>query len=187
MQVPESVNRPQFAVEGTPSEQYGGSRRREYAQFDDSDQKVSNVHAASRRAQHQRLSQDLLLTSGFPRLEAATSRLEDIATSVDGSTPLPNGAPATAAAAGAGAAAGVAAAGAVSLPPAPAEPLPRSIEDFDKLIEEDVNAFFTASKKIGGLVEDQAGLGKQGRQHGTDMSFRRKQSSKHLKLRGRTS
>jgi len=41
-------------------------------------------------------------------------------------------------------------------PPAPApEPLPRSIEDFDKLIEEDVAAFVKTSEKIGGLVEEQ--------------------------------
>ena len=39
--------------------------------------------------------------------------------------------------------------------PAPQEPLPRSIEDFDKLIEEEVTAFVTASSKIGGLVEEQ--------------------------------
>ena len=40
--------------------------------------------------------------------------------------------------------------------PASAEPLPSSIEDFDKIIDEDVKAFVTASQKIGGLVEQQA-------------------------------
>jgi adenylyl cyclase-associated protein len=112
-----------------------------------------------------------VLTWIYPRLEAATSRLEDIATSVDGSSPLPNGAPAAVAAAGAGAAAGAAAttSAAPPPPPTPAEPLPRSIEDFDKVIEEDVNAFVTASNKIGGLVEEQARLSWQISSHRADM------------------
>lgn len=40
-------------------------------------------------------------------------------------------------------------------PATPQEPLPKSIEEFDKLIEDDVSAFVTASAKIGGLVEEQ--------------------------------
>lgn len=84
------------------------------------------------------------------RLEAATSRLEDMATSVDASHPetvaainsasisQPEPTPTVA----------------ETAPRAP-EPLPRSIEDFDKLIQEDVQGFVNASEKIGGLVEQQ--------------------------------
>ena len=54
-----------------------------------------------------------------------------------------------------GAVGGAAAGHAAQAPAAPQEPLPRSIEDFDKLIEEDVTAFVTASSEIGGLVEEQ--------------------------------
>lgn len=86
------------------------------------------------------------------RLEAATSRLEDIATTVDGNANLTNGA---AESTQDTAVAATGAAPAAPAPPAPQEPLPRSIEDFDKLIEEDVTAFVTASSKIGGLVEEQ--------------------------------
>lgn len=92
----------------------------------------------------------MLTTSG--RLEAATSRLEDIATSVDGTEPAQNGA--SASAPGTSTAA-VAAVPESAAPPAPTEPLPRSIEEFDELIEGDVAAFVTASSKIGGLVEEQ--------------------------------
>ncbi|RMZ79901.1 hypothetical protein DV738_g2964, partial [Chaetothyriales sp. CBS 135597] len=91
------------------------------------------------------------LTTLIKRLEAATSRLEDIASTVDPSSvraigseaQTPNGA----------IGAGVVAAGAA---PAPAEPLPRSIEDFDALINEDVAAFVAAGEKLGGLPEEQA-------------------------------
>ncbi|KAL9114474.1 MAG: hypothetical protein Q9227_001555 [Pyrenula ochraceoflavens] len=41
-------------------------------------------------------------------------------------------------------------------PPAASEPLPRSIEDFDKLVQEDVRSFVAASSKVGDLVEQQA-------------------------------
>ena len=91
------------------------------------------------------------LTILHRRLEAATSRLEDIATSVDSSHPE------TVAAINA---AGLApetdhAAAATAPTPQPQEPLPRSIEDFDKFIADDVQAFEVASGKLGGLVEQQ--------------------------------
>lgn len=90
------------------------------------------------------------------RLEAATSRLEDMATSVDptarsdATTPTPANisaaVPQTAPAAPA----------APPPPPAPvAEPLPATIEDFDKIIDSEVNKFVQAGEKIGGLVEEQ--------------------------------
>ncbi|KIW22407.1 uncharacterized protein PV07_12295 [Cladophialophora immunda] len=90
------------------------------------------------------------LTTLIKRLEAATSRLEDIATAIDGP--------------GATAANGVvpalsppsASAGTPEQAAAPPEPLPKSVEAFNQIIEEDVVAFVKASEKIGGLVEEQA-------------------------------
>src|SRR5947208_2037450 len=85
------------------------------------------------------------------RLEAATSRLEDMATSVDASHPD------TVAAINSASPAPTLASAVTAQEPAPqpAEPLPRSIEEFDKIIKEDVQGFVTASEKIGGLVEQQ--------------------------------
>jgi hypothetical protein len=97
------------------------------------------------------------LSTLIRRLEAATSRLEDIATSVDSTHPETVAAISTAQATIAENAAAAAAAAAMSAPAAatPSEPLPRSIEDFDKLINDDVKSFVTASEGIGGLVEQQ--------------------------------
>merc|ERR1712000_743923 len=89
------------------------------------------------------------LTTLIKRLEAATSRLEDIATSVDGSLGPTNGVPAAAGAASTEVAATPEAA-------APPEPLPKFVEAFDQIIEEDIVAFVQAAEKIGGLVEQQA-------------------------------
>src|SRR3954451_4992120 len=98
---------------------------------------------------------DARLTMVTRRLEAATSRLEDMATSVDATHP-----DTVAAITSAGAIPGIAPAAtpaptATDPTPPPAEPLPRSIEEFDKIIKEDVQAFVTASEQIGGLVEQQ--------------------------------
>jgi adenylyl cyclase-associated protein len=94
------------------------------------------------------------LSTLIRRLEAATSRLEDIATSVDSTHPETVAAISTAQAT---IAENAAAAAALSAPDAaaPSEPLPRSIEDFDKLINDDVKSFVTESEGIGGLVEQQ--------------------------------
>lgn len=93
------------------------------------------------------------LTNMFDRLEAATSRLEDMATAVD-----PSHAETVTAIHSASANAPPPAESAPAPPPAPApEPVPRSIEDFDTLIEDDVKKFVTASEKIGGLVAEQVG------------------------------
>lgn len=89
------------------------------------------------------------------RLEAATSRLEDIATSVDSTHPETVAAISTAQATIAENAAAAAAAAAPVAAAAPPEPLPRSIEDFDKVINEDVKAFVSASEPVGGLVQQQ--------------------------------
>lgn len=87
------------------------------------------------------------------RLEAATSRLEDMATSVDASHPDTVAAITKASSVPGELAA--AAAAFIETPPPPVQPLPRSVEDFDKIIKEEVQAFVTASEKIGGLVEQQ--------------------------------
>lgn len=85
------------------------------------------------------------LTTLIKRLEAATSRLEDMATSIDSSHPSTVAAIASSA-------------GALTDIPETAAPpvLPPSIADFDKLLEQDVKAFVNASEKVGGLVEQQA-------------------------------
>lgn len=86
------------------------------------------------------------------RLEAATSRLEDMATSVDASHP-----DTVAAINSASTVPGklTAAAAVIEPPPEPVQPLPRSVEGFDKIIKEEVQGFVTASEKIGDLVEQQ--------------------------------
>ena len=93
---------------------------------------------------------ELRLRQMYYRLEAATSRLEDMATSVDASHPET-----VAAITSAGAPQPEPTPTVTEPAPPPAEPLPRTIEDFDKLIHEDVQAFVNASEKIGGLVEQQ--------------------------------
>ena len=96
------------------------------------------------------MQRDTSLTSFFHRLEAATSRLEDMATAVDSSHP------ATIAAITSAQVHAAETNPAATATPAPTpEPLPHSIEDFDKIIEIDVKAFVTASETIGGLVEEQ--------------------------------
>ncbi|KAL4795654.1 adenylate cyclase associated N terminal-domain-containing protein [Aspergillus venezuelensis] len=91
------------------------------------------------------------LTTLIKRLEAATSRLEDMAVCLDEhggqkapestAAPVPQNvqqpAPATPAATA-------------------AAPLPPQIEDFDKLISNDVGNFVELGKKIGGLVAEQS-------------------------------
>lgn len=99
------------------------------------------------------------------RLEAATSRLEDIATS---SIELPQGVPAlhqsVASPQSASTPTSSTPATATPAPPpasapkaAPAEPLPESVEEFDAFINTTVLKFAKASKELGGLVAEQAG------------------------------
>ena len=84
------------------------------------------------------------------RLEAATSRLEDMAAPLDG-TPQPN----------ANAAASIKSGPpeppkqVVAPPPPVVEPLPQSIKDFDDIIDTDVQKFVAMGQKIGGLVAEQ--------------------------------
>jgi adenylyl cyclase-associated protein len=87
----------------------------------------------------------------YRRLEAATSRLEDMATSVDSSHPS------TVAAISSSVGAPPDSSSTAAPIPAPSvDPLPPAIEDFDKIMDKEIKAFVTASEKIGGLVEQQA-------------------------------
>lgn len=91
------------------------------------------------------------LTTLIKRLEAATSRLEDMATSIDSSHPSTVAAISSSV--------GAYTDPSTATPPSDAqsaEPLPPSIEDFDKLLDQHVKAFLKASEEVGGLVEQQA-------------------------------
>lgn len=98
----------------------------------------------------------LALTFILHRLEAATSRLEDMASAI-AEPPKTNGtSPAEASNA-----APVVVAAATSKspsPPAPkpiAEPLPQIIEDFDSFIADSVQKYVKLSDEIGGVVAEQ--------------------------------
>lgn len=110
------------------------------------------------------------LTTLIKRLEAATSRLEDIASS---SIEIPQGVPAlqqTLASPQSGTSTAAGSSVHTPAPPTPAptpaqqpappkmpaEPLPESIEEFDAFIKTSVGKFATLSKDLGGLVAQQA-------------------------------
>ncbi|KAM6515961.1 suppressor of rasval19, variant 2 [Fusarium falciforme] len=100
------------------------------------------------------------LTTLIKRLEAATSRLEDIAAS----TELPPDAPATSSSNAAIAAPPAPAAPAAPVaPPKPepvskpaAEPLPESIEEFDAFLSSAVEKYVEQSQELGGVIAEQA-------------------------------
>lgn len=89
-----------------------------------------------------------VLTVALHRLEAATSRLEDIAsTSVGFDVTSPNGAPAPPPAS---------AAAAPNAPSAPkAESLPPSIEAFDTLLDTELKTWLDLSSKLGNVIDGQ--------------------------------
>lgn len=90
------------------------------------------------------------LTPWINRLEAATSRLEDMASSV-GDAPKTNGASPTVSAP-------TAAAAVRPQPVTPqkvAEPLPQTVEDFDAFIDTAVKKYVDRSNEIGGPVAEQ--------------------------------
>ena len=99
------------------------------------------------------------LTTLIRRLEAATSRLEDIASSAasfdasrDGSTPIPTGGPASSSADELPALVDQA-----SHTHAPkAEPLPPAVSELDELMEKELREFVEASKPIDPSIEQQA-------------------------------
>jgi adenylyl cyclase-associated protein len=112
------------------------------------------------------VAQDKGLTRLIHRLEAATSRLEDIASSAEG--PAPHSAiagPSSRSIAGAASAApsingdvtptqGPAPKLAI---PEPVVDLPQVVEDFDTMMNEDLKPFKEISEKIGGVVAEQVG------------------------------
>ncbi|KAF2127612.1 hypothetical protein P153DRAFT_368200 [Dothidotthia symphoricarpi CBS 119687] len=91
------------------------------------------------------------LTTLIKRLEAATSRLEDIAGSsypADGSVPNTGGS---------GAVAGAPTAPrSISPPPKPVESLPPSIAAFDELVDGDLKTWLGLSTKLGSVIEGQS-------------------------------
>ncbi|KAK2801955.1 hypothetical protein FQN50_007511 [Emmonsiellopsis sp. PD_5] len=94
-------------------------------------------------------------TTLIKRLEAATSRLEDMAVSLDGSGPI---SPAPGAATPSAAPESPKQA---SLPPPPppppvVEPAPVQVEDFDALINKEVKSFVDLGEQLGGLVAKQS-------------------------------
>jgi Adenylate cyclase associated (CAP) N terminal len=91
-----------------------------------------------------------MLTTIYNRLEAATSRLEDMATSIDSSHPSTVAAISNSAVAPPNSSKTSASTAVHS-----ADRLPPSIKDFDRIVDQDVNSFVTASEKVGGLVEQQ--------------------------------
>ena len=88
------------------------------------------------------------------RLEAATSRLEDIASTPTDSGNVPNGVPSIT---GATIVPGSSdhPENSVSTPKQVAAPLPPAIEGFDALINGDVQSFVNMSESLGGLVAEQ--------------------------------
>ncbi|KAF3937310.1 hypothetical protein ABW19_dt0202195 [Dactylella cylindrospora] len=99
------------------------------------------------------------LTSLAGRLEAATSRLEDIVTFESqnlGQAPAAISAAVVSNAEAGGVPAVVATPAAAPAPPPPPEPLPPSIEDFDELIKTLVGKFEGLSSEIGSLLIEQA-------------------------------
>ena len=96
------------------------------------------------------LSPELSLTI-FTRLEAATSRLEDMVPDLDQSAAT-NGL--SASDQGIATPGSSKQLGASDASPSPA-PLPPAIDDFDSVINGDVTKFVTMSEHIGGLVAEQ--------------------------------
>ncbi|TPX08468.1 uncharacterized protein E0L32_010085 [Thyridium curvatum] len=104
------------------------------------------------------------LTTLIKRLEAATARLEDIASST---VELPQAVPAlqqtlASPQSGLSASSTPAPAAAPAPPKQPAEPLPESIEEFDDFVESAVGKYVELSKKIGGVVAEQAAKVREG-------------------------
>lgn len=101
------------------------------------------------------------LTNLLGRLEAATSRLEDIASStVEIPQVVPNIQETLASPVG-----GPSGGSSNALPAAPAaadDPLPDSVEDFDGFLKTSVDKYLTLSKQLGGLIAEQAELVNKG-------------------------
>lgn len=122
------------------------------------------------------------LTPIIRRLEAATSRLEDMASAIV-EAPKTNGAlPAIATPAG-----GAAAASEPAAPKTVTEPLPPMIEDFDTFIETTVKKYVNLSNEIGGPVAEQVYRPCWKYSQQADISDRHRKSCKHLLRNGDSS
>ena len=119
------------------------------------------------------------LTVLIHRLEAATSRLEDIASSSGSIEQQANGSISAASGEGMPTSSSMpdlpkggsreASTATVQHVSQPKEPLPASIEEMDKLIESEVKGFVDASKGLDSLVEEQVRWGRyirDGARHG---------------------
>ena len=100
----------------------------------------------------------MLSEANFRRLEAATSRLEDMAQSTMDPSSATNGLPPAS-----GATSTAITDNGVVTPKLQVEPLPASIDDFDGLINGDVKTFANMSLELGGLVSEQVRLLLSGR------------------------
>ncbi|EEP78790.1 conserved hypothetical protein [Uncinocarpus reesii 1704] len=92
-------------------------------------------------------------TTLIKRLEAATSRLEDMATALEGPTPSSPAIPEAVQTAPTQSTSQTAIS---APPPPPAETLPKSIEAFDELINKEVRPFVDFAQKIGDAVAEQS-------------------------------
>lgn len=105
-----------------------------------------------------------MLTPTARRLEAATSRLEDIASSTEVSSDVaaledPSSQPANVSTIASPPVAPSAPTPAPAPAPKPAaDPLPETIEDFDSFLNTSVDKYVQASNELGGLVAQQVGL-----------------------------
>ena len=89
------------------------------------------------------------------RLEAATSRLEDMVPTMTDSSTSANGQPALPEAGLSTGRGSDRPSGTVTSPKPVLEPLPPAIDDFDALINGDVKTYVNMSEEIGGLVAEQ--------------------------------
>lgn len=106
------------------------------------------------------LPQKLALTI-LGRLEAATSRLEDMVPNIGDSSPSTNGIQSNRGQ-GMTAAEGIdQASGVLPTPQRHLETLPPVIDDFDSIINGEVKTFVNMSEEIGGLVAEQVLFAKQ--------------------------
>ncbi|PGH11528.1 hypothetical protein AJ80_07094 [Polytolypa hystricis UAMH7299] len=95
-------------------------------------------------------------TTLIKRLEAATSRLEDMATSLDGPSSTTTATAPTIQSISAGSLKKQTPSIPAPAPPPVVEPLPAAVEDFDKLINKEVKNFVTVSEKLGEPVLEQS-------------------------------
>lgn len=99
------------------------------------------------------------LTSLLHRLEAATSRLEDIASSTGVALDSNGAAPGAAAPPGSRQVAGAATsapASTVQVPsPSPGGELPSTVRDFDQLLQGDLQSWVSSSESIGPVISEQ--------------------------------